>query len=198
MSVPQEEKELLNACIRGDPSAWDAFVDRYSSFLHGAIRKVLARAKGRFTTEESEAVYQDVFWELFREGGRALRGFAGRSKLTTYLWVIAYRKTMELVVSRGRLDSRASSIDEVPEPDAGVDEPADLLSRSETRSQVRKALAQLPEKDRAILTLFYYESLPHAEIARQTGQSPASIGMIIHRGRKKLEKILKKAGKRPL
>ncbi|MHC5037343.1 MAG: RNA polymerase sigma factor [Planctomycetota bacterium] len=193
MNVPEEEKQLLRACTGGDPKAWETFVDRYSPFLFSSIRKILAKRKGTFTGEEAETVYQEVFWELFREKGRALRAFSGRSKLTTYLWVIAYRKVLEHLTSRrSALPSGTASLEEVTEPASPQSDPTASAETLEMRKRVQDALATLPDRDRKVLSAFYFKGKSHREIAREIGLSPAAVGMIIFRGRKKLEKILKK------
>ncbi|MHC4778425.1 MAG: RNA polymerase sigma factor [Planctomycetota bacterium] len=191
MTVPEEETRLLEACTRGDAKAWEAFVDRYSPFLFATIRKVLGRKKGSHSTEEAEAVYQDVFWDLYRDGAKALGAFDGRSKLTTYLWVIAYRKTLEYLRGRSRREVDSSSLGESREPAAPGSDPANSAQLSEERALVRAAILDLPPIQREIISLFYFQGKSHVDIAQKTGLSTAAVGMHIFRSRKKLGKILK-------
>lgn len=196
MTVPEEERRLLDACAKGDPDAWEAFVDGYSPFLFATIKKVLTRKRGVHSQAEAEAVYQDVFWELYRNDGKALRGFDGRSKLTTYLWVIAYRKTLEHLRAGSRAEIDTSSLGESFEVPAQGEDPVRSAELSEERQRVRSAIRDLPPGPREIVTLFYFENMSHVEIADKTGLSPAAVGMHIFRARKKLGKILKKHEKR--
>ncbi len=198
MSVPEEERRLILACVEGDANAWNAFVERYSPFLFASIRKTLARRKGFFTPDEAESLYQDVFWELYRNDRRALASFDGRSKLTTYLWVIAYRKVIDHLRGEDSPASDASHLDDVPDPPAPGESPLERLQTEERRASVRQALQDLPEKDRDVLLAFYFEGRSHREIARKTGLTPEAVNMAVFRGRKKLERILKKTGKKPL
>lgn len=194
MTEPEGELDLVEACLSGDADAWAAFVDRYTPFLYACIVKTLTRTRGTCSTEEADHAYQDVFWELFRNDHRALRGFKGKSKLSTYLWVIAHRKAIELA-KRGLhralpLEAMGDLPDGGQAPDAG-------LQREELRSKVRLALEKVPGRDRDILKLFYFENLSLQRISDRTGLSRGAVAMALHRGRKRMAGFLKKNPETP-
>jgi len=196
MNAFEEERSLVRACTEGDPKAWDAFVERYSPFIDSCIRKTLARQRGSFERQEAEAVFQDVFWELFRENGRALQSFSWKSKFTTYLWVIAYRTTVEHVtLSRKPRTGETLPLEDQPEPALRDGDPSSAVQREEAARIVREALEDLPARDRQLLRLYYYEGNSQEEIARLMRCTPAAVGMAILRGRRKVENTLKKTGK---
>jgi RNA polymerase sigma-70 factor, ECF subfamily len=199
MNAFEEERSLVRACTEGDPKAWDAFVERYSPFIDSCIRKTLARQRGSFERQEAETVYQDVFWELFKENGKALRSFSWKSKFSTYLWVIAYRTTVEHVtLCRKALGGEDALLEDQPEPALRDGDPSSVIQREEAARIVREALEDLPARDRKLLHLYYYEGKSQEEIAGLLGCTSAAVGMAILRGRRKVENTLKKTGKAAL
>jgi len=199
MNPPEEELSLVRACTEGDPRAWEAFVERYTPFLGSCIRRTLARQKGRFDPAEAEAVFQDVFWEIFRDGGKALKAFTWKSRLTTYLWVIAYRQTIEHVYRRrGAQVFQPLPADDSAAPIVEAPGPCDSAVSDEQARLVRDALLDLPARDRRILKLYYFDGKSQGEIAELVFATPASVGMAVVRGRLKIERILRKRGKLPL
>jgi RNA polymerase sigma-70 factor (sigma-E family) len=93
---------------------------------------------------------------------------------------LAYvRKTMiNTHVSRWHRWGSRVQLGDVPEPAA---EDADL-QRSQDRDALRRALAGLPARQRAVLVLRYLEDLPDAEIAAALGCQPATVRSLASRG----------------
>jgi RNA polymerase sigma factor (sigma-70 family) len=75
-----------------------------------------------------------------------------------------------------------------PGPD---EQPVDGMIENETVSQVRKAIARLPEHFRAALVLCEYEQMPYAQIAETLGATVPQVKTWIHRGRRQLAEMLK-------
>jgi RNA polymerase sigma factor (sigma-70 family) len=73
----------------------------------------------------------------------------------------------------------AASAEQVPEPAVAAPELHDALD-------VRRALAELPERDRALVALRYHGDLTQAEIARLTGIPEGTVKVRLHRARTKL------------
>ena len=198
MPQTDDEKRLVGSCIEGDPAAWEAFVGRYSRIVVASIRKTLS-SKGRIADQnEVDAAFQEVFFEIWRDGVKALRRFSWNCSLETYLWVIAHRKALERV---GR--TRETTGDGVAEESAATRadfsaSPAEEIERRETREMVKKAVSQLPERDREAITMYYLDGLPMESVADKLSLSVPSAAMVVLRARKKLSKIIGKTGKNAL
>ncbi len=74
--------------------------------------------------------------------------------------------------------------------ESGPDDPLGSLLSEERRAEVRRALEQLGEEDREILTLTYAEALRTAEIARRLGTSEGNVRVRRHRALGRLATIL--------
>lgn len=71
-----------------------------------------------------------------------------------------------------------------------VDDPHETAVNSELSAELRKALGDLPERDRAVLIPFLYEGKRAVEIAAHAGQPAGTVRMQIHRGLDRLRKAL--------
>jgi RNA polymerase sigma-70 factor (ECF subfamily) len=74
-------------------------------------------------------------------------------------------------------------------------EPSERMDPSQAAALVHELLAQLPPRDRLVLTLRYLQELDVAEAARRTGWSKTMVKVQTWRALKKLQKIAARAGK---
>src|SRR6185503_8525464 len=75
-----QDLELIRRCMAGEKGAWDEFVRRARSAIYRGA--TVALRKFRITDKESiDNVYQQVYVELLRDGGKALKNFRGESEL---------------------------------------------------------------------------------------------------------------------
>ena len=127
-----------------------------------------------------------------------------RAKFSTYLYRITYNLCIDRIRRKAVRGAGAPlvSLDEAAENDSGEklnrqvpdpsDLPADLLrERLETKTSVEKALAELPENQRAAIMLRVYEDRPYAEIAEILVVSAASVESLLFRARQNLAKKLR-------
>lgn len=88
----------LQACIRGDKAAWNAFVERYAGVIVAAAAGVLKR-QGREMTVDRAAVndaVQEVYMRLVKDGCRLLQTFdPQRASITTWLTLVARSTTID-------------------------------------------------------------------------------------------------------
>jgi RNA polymerase sigma-70 factor (ECF subfamily) len=67
------------------------------------------------------------------------------------------------------------------------EDPADdLVSRMETVAELKQLIHQLPEKDRRLVQLKYYEDLKYRDISQRTGLTISNVGFRLHQVLKKL------------
>ena len=122
---------------------------------------------------------EDAVQEVFVAVHRGLPGFAGASRLTTWIYRIALRAPPSTPGRGGRTGSRS-----IPETSGGGGE-ADMASRDEAR-RVAAAIARLPAGPRAVLSLFAVEGLSHREIADILGIPEGTVWSRLHAARRML------------
>jgi len=181
------EKELINSLQQGSESAFYELVDVYKERIfhtcYGFVRNV----------EEAEDLTQEVFIELYQSVDK----FNFKAKLSTWLYRIAVNKSLDLIKYNNR-KKRFTGIKQV----FGVDYEADSISATEDfeasaeienreRAKVlQNALNKLPLNQKTAFTLNKYDGMSYAEIAEIMESSVSSIESLIHRAKKKLQKLL--------
>lgn len=118
---------------------------------------------------------------------RALRGlpqFRGASRLTTWIYTIAFRESVRLR-ERWRAEPGSSVQPEGWDPvDAGAAERAfDSVADAEDFARVRQAMQRLPDDQRLALGYHYLEGQSVAEIAELMQSTPNTVKSWLKRGR---------------
>jgi RNA polymerase sigma factor (sigma-70 family) len=136
----------------------------------GEVMAVLRGAVGRDGAE-------DAFQETFLAALRAYPGLRDARNLRGWLVTIAHRKAIDHHRAKGRAAIPVAAVRE----EASFDpDPADR--------EVWAAVAALPPKQRAAVTLRFVSDLPHEEIAAALGCSPQAARRSLHEGLKRLRK----------
>jgi RNA polymerase sigma-70 factor (ECF subfamily) len=119
---------------------------------------------------------QDIFLKLWR----ALPSYDGRAALSTWLYTIARNTCLTTV--RAETYRRPSGDIRTFEPHAQPIRPENIA--------LQNAIDRLPEVQRTILTLFYFEDRNIAEVASLLGMPEGTIKSHLHRARRALSDIL--------
>ena len=147
--------------------------DRYGKIIYSFAYRLT-----RDTTLSEECV-QDVFVTLWR---RAADFDPTRAKLTTWLFVVARNRAIEL----GRQKNRRPELRDDLEPVGSAPDPADLVAVTDESQRVAEAMAELPEDQLAVLRLSYFDGLSHSEISEVIG---IPLGTVKGRMRLALERL---------
>lgn len=186
---PADEAPFLARLKAGDDGAYDTLVREHGGRMLAVARRIL-----RDDAEAAEAV-QEAFIAAFR----AIRGFEGGSRLSTWLHRIVVNAALM------RLRSRARRGEESLEPllpqfleDGHQASPATpwaesahaLVERRETRELVRACVDRLPESYRTVLILRDIEQLDTEETAKALGVNSNVVKIRLHRARQALRTLL--------
>jgi RNA polymerase sigma-70 factor (ECF subfamily) len=157
-----DERALVDACLAGRADAFALIVERHKR----SVYQLCYRFVGNH--EDASDLSQDVFLRAYR----GLRNFRGQSSLATWL----YRIGVNVCLNRVSVKTPAvEPIGERPIVDDREASPADLLLRDERGARVRRAIAQLPRKQRVTLVLRAYHELSHQQIADVLGSSVGAV-----------------------
>lgn len=170
------EMEDIRQSQNGDADAYRCLIERHQA----AVGKLL----WRFTRDRTE--HEELVQQTFVEAYMSLSGFRAEAPFAHWLARIATRIGYRFW-SRTRKNKAVVLSDEVwdhlaqPESDAvNVQEAADLVHR---------LLAQLPPRDRLVLTLRYLEQCDIAQTAYRLGWTQTRVKVQSHRAIAKLKKI---------
>lgn len=174
------DQHYINKVKAGDTNAFAILIDNYKDMVFSLAMKVM---KNR---EEAEEVSQDTFIKAYR----SLHSFKGDSKFSTWLYKITYNNCMDRVKKIARTYN-TNTIDEVVENRIeSTDSVLDTIERKERAELMKDCMNELPEDERTILWMFYYQELSLKEIIDVTSYSEANLKVKLHRARKKLLSIV--------
>jgi RNA polymerase sigma factor (sigma-70 family) len=145
----------------------------FQTLIDEHAAEVMAVLRGAVGREGAE----DVFQETFLAALRAYPGLRDARNLRGWLVTIAHRKAIDHHRARGR----------APVPVAEVGEEA-FTDPDPADGAIWNAVAALPPKQRAAVTLRFASDLPYEEIAAALGCSPAAARRSLHEGLKRLRK----------
>jgi len=160
--VDADDRTLVAAFLAGRREAFDFIVVRHRR----PIYQLCYRFVGNH--EDASDLAQDVFVRAFK----GLAKFKGDSSLATWLYRVGVNTCLNRVAVKR---PQTESIDAVPRIDERADNPLELVMRDERAVVVRRAIEQLPPKQRATLVLRVYQEMSHEEIANVLGSSVGAV-----------------------
>jgi len=178
--VSADERDLVTRCLAGDQSACAALVDKYARMVGTVI----------WRTTGAHAEVADLTQETFLRVFRALPYFDARARLSTWIYTIAHRVTIDYLRRRGSWHARSLSRD-VNETETGNDpafvspepDPEMLLTKAQDGELVRSVLAELPPKYRLPLVYATIAGLAYATIARMLDVPVGTVKTHVFRGK---------------
>lgn len=164
---------------RGDEEALAAIYDRYRLILFGLLLRIL------HSRAEAEDCLQEVCLQVWR---KAADFDEARGRPFTWLVTLARSRAIDRLRASGTRDRVAQDAAR-----ATVEETSDAVTdaiRSERSRVVRRALNLLPEEQRRVLELAYFDGLTQSEIAAHLNQPLGTVKTRTRSGMIKLRELL--------
>lgn len=186
--MPSSDEELVTLSQGGDLDSFNQLVLRWERPIYALAYRVIGRE------EDARDVAQETFLRAFR----ALKGFKGQAKFSSWL----YRITLNLCRDWMRRERRTP----VSQPPEGIDiielagegTPSesieDLVGRKQLGLAVSKAMALLPEEQRTAIILKEYHGLTFQEIADLLDCPLSTVKTRLYQGLTVVRKQLESAG----
>lgn len=182
------DEELVARSIGGDTESFNELILRWERPIYALAYRTIGRE------EDARDVCQETFLRAFR----ALPGFRGQAKFSSWL----YRIALNLCRDWMRKERRAPFV-QVPEDSdpiemAAAAEPSesieDLVARRDLTRIVEKVMSQLPEEQRTAIVLKEYHGLTFQEIADLAGCPLSTVKTRLYQGLTVLRRELAKHG----
>lgn len=178
-SGTHDEELLARAASRAAAGDDAALTELFTLLEHS---RTVHRMVGSMLLDQNAV--DDVSQEVLMSIMGSIRQYRGAAKFSTWLHPIVRRR----VADHLRTQRDSSTLDETELPSQRIS------SMVASRTTIRTALAQLPEKYQAPLILRDLEQLPVAEIATRLDLPEGTVKAQVSRGRAKLEQILGELG----
>jgi RNA polymerase sigma-70 factor (ECF subfamily) len=155
------DESTVGEIAAGSADALGRLYDRHSAVVYGLARRIVGQP------DVAEEIVQDVFAQVWREAARYARD---RATVAGWLVMLTRTRAIDRVRSRrARPDVAGADLSALRPPTARDPDPEMAALSADDARAVRAAIATLPDGQRALLDLAYYEGLTHREIAERTG-----------------------------
>lgn len=159
--------------------AFEVLVDTYKERLYWHIRRIVV------DHDDTDDVLQNTFIKVFRN----IDGFKGESKLYSWLYRIATNEALQFIKTKSRKLGVSNS--ELMERKANNLVSDVYFEGDEIQLQLQKAIAKLPERQKLVFTMKYFEALKYEEISDILDTSVGALKASYHLAVKKIESCLK-------
>lgn len=155
--------------------AFGDVIRKYSEPLYWQIR--------RMVNNHEDA--NDLLQNTFLKAWSSIDAFRGDAKLSTWLHKIAINESLTFLERERKrlnlsLDDEEAHIVSAIEADSDID-------GDELRRELRKAIAALPEKQRLVFNMRYYDDMPYEKMSEILGTSVGALKASYHHAVKKIE-----------
>lgn len=178
---PIDEKKLVEDLQneRTARAAFDTLMRTYSEPLYNHIRKMV------INHDDANDLLQNVFIKAWNN----LHNFRGEAKLTTWLYKIAVNECINHL-KRERSRFNIASNDENDSFLLDNIEADSYFDGDEARAQLQKAIASLPEKQRLVFNMRYFDEMKYEEISDILVTSVGALKASYHHAVKKITGLL--------
>jgi RNA polymerase sigma-70 factor (ECF subfamily) len=153
------EADLIRRIAGRDLAAFEELFHRYYRRVFAFVHRVIRR------TDLVDEAVSDTLFAVWRQAA----DFDGRSRLSSWIFGIAYRRALKTLERDGRrrrgeidLAEAAETADPAPGPEARA-------AASEAERDLARALAELPAEQRAVVELTFVAGCSYAEIGEILG-----------------------------
>jgi RNA polymerase sigma-70 factor (ECF subfamily) len=184
------ELDLVKRCQAGDTEAFDELVTRYRTRIFAMIYNMV------HNEQDAWDLAQDSFVKAWKSIGR----FRGRSSFYTWVYRIVMNVTIDWLRKKQIKGAGVEFDDSIqlrdinpasktlPKADAL---PYERMERTEIRTRIDNAIAQLSPEHRAVILMKETEGMQYHEIAESLGCSIGTVMSRLFYARKKLQNLLK-------
>lgn len=181
------DQELVTAILNPDKKqeAFTQLIKKYQQKIYWHIRKMV------IDHDDTDDLTQETFIKVWQ----SLPNFRGDSQLFTWIYRIATNECLNFLQKKKRQNhvplentDDENSLNLISTLESSID--SDYISGDEIQIKLQKALLTLPDKQRLVFNMKYYDDLKYEEIAEITGTSVGALKASYHLAVKKIEDAL--------
>lgn len=146
--------QLIEEVRNGKRRAFTELMRRYQQRVYWVARRIVG------THEDADDIAQETFVKAYT----ALGDFRGESSFFTWLYRIAVNLSLN-AVRKKQLVSYLRESDIINRLFPSSEDPSREVEFKETQSRLQEAIARLPEKQRAVFVMRYYDEMSYEEIS---------------------------------
>ena len=147
-------------------AAFEQMVDIYSEQLYWQIRRLV------FVHEDADDILQNVFLKAWKN----IDTFRNDSKLSTWLYRIALNESVDFI----RKKKNETSLPAVEESLAQKLMADEYFDGDEIQATLQEAIASLPDKQRIVFTMKYFEEMKYSDMSNILGTTTGALKASYH------------------
>ena len=176
-----QDRDILDAfkSKTDQDMAFNLLVNRYQERLYWHIRRMVV------DHDDSDDVLQNTFIKAYN----GLKSFRGDSQLFTWLYRIATNESLTFLKKK-RTKLFIPMVDVEHDLSQNLESDA-LISGDDIQLKLQKALLTLPEKQRLVFNMKYFDEMKYDQISEILGTSVGALKASYHHAVKKIEKFVR-------
>lgn len=168
MTITTNDSQIATRLL--DPktrrAAFEQMVDIYSEQLYWQIRRLV------FVHEDADDILQNVFLKAWKN----IDTFRNDSKLSTWLYRIALNESVDFI----RKEKNETSLPAVEESLAQKLMADEYFDGDEIQATLQEAIASLPDKQRIVFTMKYFEEMKYSDMSNILGTTTGALKASYH------------------
>ena len=181
INIETDDNKLIDAFIEGNENAFNYIVLKYQKKVYRIIRRIV------LNHDDTNDILQEVFIKLYN----SMSEYRRESRFFTYLYRIAVNHSLNHIrkakKNKAYIVQINDDIHDLSSTNPGIEEE---LEKKEKIKIVEKALKSLPEKQRLVFILRFYDNLSYEEIGEILNISKGGLKANYFHAVKKIQKII--------
>lgn len=157
---------------------FEMLVSQYSEQLYWKIRSIV------LNHDDANDILQNLFLKVWR----SLDEFRGESALSTWLYRIAINESLDFLRHKKQTETVSADYDSSVANRLLAD---DYFEGNRAQALLQEAIATLPDVQRTVFTLRYYDEMPYAEMSKLLSTTEGSLKASYHIAVKKITEYVK-------
>jgi len=178
LGISDQDKDIIELLKTDGNRGFRLLVERYSRMLYWHIRRLV------ILHDDADDALQNTFMNAWKNIGE----FRNESALYTWLYSIATNEALTLINRRKR--NAVVSIDDIGSLLANSAEGSTWFDGDEAQVKLQNAILKLPDKQRVVFNLRYYDEMPYMEMSKVLKTSEGALKASYHHAVKKIEQML--------
>jgi len=173
--------EIFNSSDENKMLAMQLIMEKYNRRLYFSVRKIVN------SHHDADDIVQNTLIKIYN----SLHTFRNEASLYTFIYRIAANEAITTLRNRART---RKYISETPiEEFDKIATTESLYDGNTIERELQHAITMLPEKQKIVFSLRYYDQMPYKEMSHILGTSEGALKASYHLAREKVETHLKKS-----
>ncbi len=179
MNSDRRDKDIFELIRTDLNKGFRLAVERYSTKLYWHIRRLV------ILHEDADDALQNTFINAWR----GIKEFRSDSTLYTWLYAIATNEALSIINKRKK--NNTESLDDLESYFANSIEGNSWFDGDEAQIKLQNAILLLPEKQRIVFNLKYFDDMAYEEMSQILNTSVGALKASYHHAVKKIEKTIR-------